>query len=72
MVHISSACAVAAVILIAQSPKPAAPFTTPLTKADMSGKQAVVATTMGTFVIDAVNGEAPVSRIDLKSVRIVQ
>ena len=51
--------AVAAVILLAQSPKPAAPFTTPLTTAEMAGKQAVVETTSGTFVIDLRPDLAP-------------
>ena len=59
MVHMSSAFAVAALILLAQSPKPAAPFTTPLTKAEMAGKQAVVATTVGTFVVDLRPDLAP-------------
>jgi peptidyl-prolyl cis-trans isomerase B (cyclophilin B) len=59
MVHMSSAVVVAAVMLLAQSPKPAAPFTTPLTKAEMAGKQAVVATTAGTFVIDLRPDLAP-------------
>ena len=59
MVHMSSAFAVAAVILLAQSPKPAPPFTTPLTNAEMVGKQAVVATTVGTFVVDLRPDLAP-------------
>jgi cyclophilin family peptidyl-prolyl cis-trans isomerase len=37
----------------------AAPFTTPLTPAEMAGKQAVVATTAGTFVIDLRPDLAP-------------
>jgi peptidyl-prolyl cis-trans isomerase B (cyclophilin B) len=39
--------------------KPAAPFTTPLSVADMSNKQAVVTTTAGTFVIDLRPDLAP-------------
>ena len=42
----------ALLLLLSQTPKPAVPFTTPLTKAEMAGKQAVVATSAGTFVID--------------------
>ncbi len=49
MHHFSSA---ALLLLLFQTPKPAVPFTTPLTKAEMAGKQAVVATSAGTFVID--------------------
>jgi peptidyl-prolyl cis-trans isomerase B (cyclophilin B) len=46
-------------VLLAQTPKPAAPFTTPLTLAEMSAKQAVVETTAGTFVIDLRPDLAP-------------
>ena len=46
------ALSAALLLLLSQTPKPAAPFTTPLTKAEMAGKQAVVATSAGTFVID--------------------
>src|SRR6476661_2147658 len=38
---------------------PAAPFKTPLTAAEMTGKQAVVETTAGTFVIDLRPDLAP-------------
>jgi peptidyl-prolyl cis-trans isomerase B (cyclophilin B) len=44
----------------AQRPaKPAAPYTTPLTLAEMSGKQAVVTTSQGAFVIDLRPDVAP-------------
>jgi peptidyl-prolyl cis-trans isomerase B (cyclophilin B) len=46
-------------LLLAQTPKPAAPFTTPLTLAEMSAKQAVVDTSAGTFVIDLRPDLAP-------------
>jgi cyclophilin family peptidyl-prolyl cis-trans isomerase len=46
-------------LLFAQTPKPAAPFTTPLTLADMTAKQAVVETSAGTFVIDLRPDLAP-------------
>ena len=59
MIQMSSPFAVAALILLAQSPKPAAPFTTPLTKDEMAAKQAVVATTVGTFVVDLRPDLAP-------------
>ena len=39
--------------------KPAAPFTTPLTPAEMKGKQAVVETARGTFVIQLLPEVAP-------------
>ena len=42
---------VALLLLFVQTPKPPAPFTTPLTAAEMANKQAVVTTTTGTFVI---------------------
>ena len=41
------------------APKPAAPFSTPLSVADMTTKQAVVNTTAGTFVIDLRPDLAP-------------
>jgi peptidyl-prolyl cis-trans isomerase B (cyclophilin B) len=47
------------VLLAAQTPKPAAPFTTPLTLAEMTAKQAVVDTSAGTFVIDLRPDLAP-------------
>jgi peptidyl-prolyl cis-trans isomerase B (cyclophilin B) len=47
------------VLLLAQATKPAAPFKTPLTTADMANKQAVVNTTAGTFVIDLRPDLAP-------------
>jgi peptidyl-prolyl cis-trans isomerase B (cyclophilin B) len=46
-------------LLLAQTPKPAAPFTTPLTVAEMTAKQAVVDTSAGTFVIDLRPDLAP-------------
>ena len=46
-------------LLVAQTPKPAAPFTTPLTLAEMTAKQAVVETSAGTFVIDLRPDLAP-------------
>jgi cyclophilin family peptidyl-prolyl cis-trans isomerase len=46
-------------LLAAQTPKPVAPFTTPLTIADMTAKQAVVETSAGTFVIDLRPDLAP-------------
>ena len=42
-----------------QAPKPAAPFTTPFSSAEMTGKQAVVVTSAGTFVIDLRPDLAP-------------
>lgn len=42
----------------AQAPRPA-PFVTPLAPADMKGKQAVVETTAGTFVVDLLADAAP-------------
>lgn len=39
--------------------KPAAPFTTPLSLAEMTGKQAVVNTSAGTIVIDLRPDLAP-------------
>ena len=59
MVHLSSPVVLAAALLIAQASKPQAPFTTPLTTAEMAGKQAVVATTAGTFVVDLRPDLAP-------------
>lgn len=49
----------ALLVLLFQTPQPAIPFTTPLTAAEMTGKQAVVATTAGTFVIDLRPDLAP-------------
>ena len=47
-------------LTLAQAAKPApAPFSTPLTPADMAGKQAVVTTTAGTFIIDLRPDLAP-------------
>ena len=43
----------------AKAPKAAVFFTTPLTPAEMAGKQAVVETTAGTFVIDLLPDAAP-------------
>jgi peptidyl-prolyl cis-trans isomerase B (cyclophilin B) len=45
-------------VLVSQAPRPA-PFVTPLTPADLQGKQALVETTAGTFVIDLLAGAAP-------------
>ena len=49
----------ALLLVLFQTPRPAVPFFTPLTKAEMTGKQAVVATTAGTFVIDLRPDLAP-------------
>ncbi len=49
----------ALIVLLFQTPKPVVPFTTPLTTAEMTNKQAVVATTAGTFVIDLRPDLAP-------------
>ena len=46
-------------LLLAQAPRPQAPFTTPLSVAEMANKQAVVETTMGTFVVDLRADLAP-------------
>ena len=46
-------------VLLAQAAKPAAPFKTPLTPAEMANKQAVVTTTKGAFVIDLRPDRAP-------------
>jgi peptidyl-prolyl cis-trans isomerase B (cyclophilin B) len=46
-------------LLVAQTPRTAAPFTTPLTLAEMTAKQAVVETSAGTFVIDLRPDLAP-------------
>jgi peptidyl-prolyl cis-trans isomerase B (cyclophilin B) len=46
-------------VLLFQTPKPVVPFTTTLTATEMAGKQAVVATTAGTFVIDLRPDLAP-------------
>jgi cyclophilin family peptidyl-prolyl cis-trans isomerase len=45
--------------ILAQASKPAAPFTTALSLEEMTGKQAVVETTAGTFVIDLRPDLAP-------------
>ena len=50
---------VALLLLLVQTPKPPAPFTTALTAAEMANKQAVVTTTAGTFVIDLRPDLAP-------------
>jgi len=52
-------CLGALMTLLTQAPKPAAPFVNTLTPAEMSNKQAVVATTLGTFVIDLRPDLAP-------------
>ncbi len=59
MASLTSAVLLLLLIINGQTPKPAAPFTTPLSKAEMTGKQAVVATTAGTFVIDLRADLAP-------------
>jgi cyclophilin family peptidyl-prolyl cis-trans isomerase len=46
-------------LLLAQAAKPAPPFKTPLTMAEMTNKQAVVNTTAGSFVIDLRPDLAP-------------
>jgi peptidyl-prolyl cis-trans isomerase B (cyclophilin B) len=48
-----------ATLLQAAAARPAAPFKTPLTVADMTNKQAVVNTSLGTFVIDLRPDLAP-------------
>jgi cyclophilin family peptidyl-prolyl cis-trans isomerase len=64
-VRYTNALVVAAAMLFspaassAQVPKPQAPFTTTLSLTEMTGKQAVVATTAGTFVIDLRPDLAP-------------
>lgn len=50
---------VALALLAPQAAKPQAPFTTPLGAAEMANKQAVVDTTLGTFVIDLRPDLAP-------------
>src|SRR5688572_24009342 len=45
--------------LLGQTAKPAAPYKTPLTPAEMTNKQAVVTTSKGTFVIDLRPDLAP-------------
>jgi cyclophilin family peptidyl-prolyl cis-trans isomerase len=47
------------VVILAQTAKAPAPFTTPLTVEEMTNKQAVVETTAGTFVIDLRPALAP-------------
>ena len=49
----------AALLLQAPAPRPSAPYRTPLTLAEMTSKQAVVNTTLGTFVIDLRPDLAP-------------
>jgi hypothetical protein len=44
---------------LAVAQRPATPFTTPLSLADMQNKQAVVETTLGSFVIDLLPQVAP-------------
>jgi peptidyl-prolyl cis-trans isomerase B (cyclophilin B) len=46
-------------VVLALQAKPAAPFTSPFTLDQMKGKQAVVETTMGTFVIQLLPEAAP-------------
>jgi peptidyl-prolyl cis-trans isomerase B (cyclophilin B) len=53
------ALSAALLLLLIQTPKPAVPFTTPLSAAEMAGKQAVVATSAGTFVVDLRPDLAP-------------
>ncbi len=50
---------VALLLFLLQTPKTPAPFTTPLTAAEMANKQAVVTTTAGPFVIDLRPDLAP-------------
>ena len=57
--HLLTRVRAALLLLLFQTPKPAAPFTTPLTPAEMADKQAVVDTTAGTFVIDLRPDLAP-------------
>jgi peptidyl-prolyl cis-trans isomerase B (cyclophilin B) len=55
------AALIALALLVAQAPapKPPAPFATPLSLEQMKGKQAVVETSLGTFVIDLLPEAAP-------------
>jgi peptidyl-prolyl cis-trans isomerase B (cyclophilin B) len=47
-------------VLVPQAPPPGpAPFVTPLTPAEMNGKQAVIETTAGIIVIDLLADAAP-------------
>ncbi|MGH9146258.1 MAG: peptidylprolyl isomerase [Vicinamibacterales bacterium] len=46
-------------LALAVAQRPATPFTTPLSLADMQNKQAVVETTLGEFVIDLLPQAAP-------------
>ena len=55
----STVAAAALALLLAQTQKPAPPFTTPLTLAEMTAKQAVIETSAGTFVIDLRPDLAP-------------
>ena len=54
-VHLSAAL----MLLVPQAAKPQAPFTTPLGGAEMANKQAVVDTSLGTFVVDLRPDLAP-------------
>src|SRR5262245_44862592 len=49
----------AILLLLAQTAKPPAPFTTPLALAELTNKQAVVETTAVTFIIDLRPDLAP-------------
>ena len=60
MMHAATlAFSLALTLLVPQTAKPQAPFTTPLSTAEMANKQAVVETTLGTFVIDLRPDLAP-------------
>ena len=60
MMHaVALALSLAPTLLVPQAAKPQAPFTTPLSAAELANKQAVVDTTFGTFVIDLRPDLAP-------------
>jgi hypothetical protein len=65
------ALSAALLLLLVQTPKAAVRFTTPRTTAEMASKQAVVEV-IEVIEQSAVNGETPVSRVDLKSVRVLE
>src|SRR5579872_4571759 len=50
--------ALVSALFLAQTPRPA-PFTSPYSEAELANKQAVVETTMGTFVIQLLPDAAP-------------
>ncbi|HET7218713.1 MAG TPA: peptidylprolyl isomerase, partial [Vicinamibacterales bacterium] len=46
-------------LVLSQAPKPQAPFTTPLSAAEMANKQAVIDTSLGIVVVDLRSDLAP-------------